>query len=91
MQYLVAQETADDVLWPMVQEKLKVLNQAGLSKDNFDEAKATAMIQRNVGPTQTKIDDYMIISQEDEPEAEAFEELENDQMLLDQLLDESFN
>lgn len=42
MEYLLAKGTADDVLWPMVQEKLNTLNKAGLSKDNFMDATATA-------------------------------------------------
>jgi len=41
VQYLVARGTADDYLWPLVQQKLLVLNQAGLSKDNFHEAGTT--------------------------------------------------
>merc|ERR1719378_1450114 len=43
VQYLVAKETADDVLWPMIQQKLDVLNKAGLSKDNFEESEAKIM------------------------------------------------
>lgn len=39
--YLVAQNTADDHIWPLVQKKLDVLNKAGLSKDNFSEADTT--------------------------------------------------
>ncbi|XP_063790026.1 SWI/SNF-related matrix-associated actin-dependent regulator of chromatin subfamily A-like protein 1 [Pseudophryne corroboree] len=35
--YLVAKGTADDYLWPMIQEKMKVLGQAGLSETNFSE------------------------------------------------------
>ncbi|XP_030065572.1 SNF2 related chromatin remodeling annealing helicase 1 isoform X2 [Microcaecilia unicolor] len=35
--YLVAKCTADDYLWPMIQEKMKVLGQAGLSETNFSE------------------------------------------------------
>ncbi|XP_073503559.1 SWI/SNF-related matrix-associated actin-dependent regulator of chromatin subfamily A-like protein 1 [Phyllobates terribilis] len=35
--YLVAKGTADDYLWPMIQEKIKVLGQAGLSEANFSE------------------------------------------------------
>ncbi len=35
VRYLVARGTADDVLWPLLQSKLDVLNKAGLSKDNF--------------------------------------------------------
>lgn len=34
MHYLLAKRTADDQLWPLVQSKLNVLNQAGLSKDS---------------------------------------------------------
>ncbi|XP_060119233.1 SWI/SNF-related matrix-associated actin-dependent regulator of chromatin subfamily A-like protein 1 [Heteronotia binoei] len=40
--YLVAKGTADDYLWPMIQEKIKVLGEAGLSEANFSEtAEAT--------------------------------------------------
>ena len=42
VKYLVAKGTADDVLWPMLQKKLDVLNQAGLSKDNFQDSEATS-------------------------------------------------
>ena len=37
----MAKGTADDVLWPMLQKKLDVLNQAGLSKDNFLDSEST--------------------------------------------------
>ena len=43
VQYLVARETADDVLWPMIQSKLSVLNKAGLSKDNFEESESKVL------------------------------------------------
>jgi len=43
IQYLVAKETADDVLWPLIQQKLEVLNKAGLSKDNFENSEAKIM------------------------------------------------
>ena len=36
--YLVAKNTIDDMLWPLISRKLEILNKAGLSKDNFDEA-----------------------------------------------------
>ncbi|XP_006028751.1 SWI/SNF-related matrix-associated actin-dependent regulator of chromatin subfamily A-like protein 1 isoform X1 [Alligator sinensis] len=40
--YLVAKGTADVFLWPMIQEKIKVLGAAGLSEANFSEtAEAT--------------------------------------------------
>ncbi|XP_064183604.1 SWI/SNF-related matrix-associated actin-dependent regulator of chromatin subfamily A-like protein 1 [Anguilla rostrata] len=35
--YLVAKGTADDYLWPMIQEKMNVLEQAGLSESNLSE------------------------------------------------------
>ncbi|XP_053328064.1 SWI/SNF-related matrix-associated actin-dependent regulator of chromatin subfamily A-like protein 1 [Spea bombifrons] len=35
--YLVAKGTADDYLWPMIQEKITILSQAGLSENNFNE------------------------------------------------------
>ncbi|XP_017680879.1 PREDICTED: SWI/SNF-related matrix-associated actin-dependent regulator of chromatin subfamily A-like protein 1 isoform X2 [Lepidothrix coronata] len=35
--YLVARGTADDYLWPMIQEKIRVLGEAGLSETNFSE------------------------------------------------------
>ncbi|XP_053554084.1 SWI/SNF-related matrix-associated actin-dependent regulator of chromatin subfamily A-like protein 1 [Bombina bombina] len=35
--YLVAKGTADDFLWPMIQEKIKILGQAGLSETQFSE------------------------------------------------------
>ena len=36
-QYLLARGTADDILWPMIQKKLEVLQRAGLSEDNFQD------------------------------------------------------
>ena len=41
--YLVAQNTADDQVWPLVQKKLDVLNKAGLSKDDFSSADTTRL------------------------------------------------
>ncbi|KAL1770599.1 SWI SNF-related matrix-associated actin-dependent regulator of chromatin subfamily A 1 [Sigmodon hispidus] len=35
--YLVAKGTADDYLWPLILEKIKVLGEAGLSENNFSE------------------------------------------------------
>ncbi|XP_030614198.1 SWI/SNF-related matrix-associated actin-dependent regulator of chromatin subfamily A-like protein 1 isoform X2 [Archocentrus centrarchus] len=35
--YLVAKGTADDHLWPMIQEKMNVLEQVGLSESNLSE------------------------------------------------------
>ncbi|XP_036872336.2 SWI/SNF-related matrix-associated actin-dependent regulator of chromatin subfamily A-like protein 1 isoform X1 [Manis javanica] len=35
--YLVARGTADDYLWPLIQEKIEVLSKAGLSETKFSE------------------------------------------------------
>ncbi|XP_076461334.1 SWI/SNF-related matrix-associated actin-dependent regulator of chromatin subfamily A-like protein 1 [Babylonia areolata] len=35
--YLVAQKTADDYIWPLVQNKLQVLGKAGLARDDFTD------------------------------------------------------
>lgn len=37
IQYLIARNTADDYIWPLIQHKLSVLGKAGLSKDNFGD------------------------------------------------------
>lgn len=81
--------TADDVLWPMVQEKLKVLNRVGLSKDDFSSTDATSLAQRNSG---SPLDAYLLQSSQDATDAQReCDELASDKVLLDQLLDESFN
>lgn len=33
IQYLVAKDTADDYIWPLIKKKLNVLNAAGLDQD----------------------------------------------------------
>ncbi|VDL73302.1 unnamed protein product [Nippostrongylus brasiliensis] len=43
VQYLVAKNTADDVIWPLVQRKLDVLGQVNLSSDTFRCAQSTHM------------------------------------------------
>ena len=48
VQYLVAQGTADDKLWPMIQNKLDVLNKAGLSKDNFSNSDSRNVEQKTM-------------------------------------------
>ncbi|XP_068931285.1 SWI/SNF-related matrix-associated actin-dependent regulator of chromatin subfamily A-like protein 1 isoform X2 [Petaurus breviceps papuanus] len=54
--YLVARGTADDYLWPLIQEKIKVLGQAGLSETNFSElTEATDYFYKD--PKQKKIYD----------------------------------
>ncbi|XP_010978001.3 SWI/SNF-related matrix-associated actin-dependent regulator of chromatin subfamily A-like protein 1 isoform X1 [Camelus dromedarius] len=54
--YLVARGTADDYLWPLIQEKIKVLGEAGLSETNFSEmTEATGYFYKD--PKQQKIYD----------------------------------
>lgn len=36
VQYLVARNTADDHIWPLIQDKLEVLGKVGLSDDKLD-------------------------------------------------------
>ncbi|KAH9492456.1 SWI/SNF- matrix-associated actin-dependent regulator of chromatin sub A-like protein 1 [Bulinus truncatus] len=38
VQYLVAKGTADDYIWPLVQDKLNILSKVGLAKDDFSHA-----------------------------------------------------
>ncbi|XP_037345329.2 SWI/SNF-related matrix-associated actin-dependent regulator of chromatin subfamily A-like protein 1 [Pungitius pungitius] len=40
--YLVAKGTADDHLWPMIQEKMNILEQVGLSESNLSDKAVTA-------------------------------------------------
>ncbi|XP_038646256.1 SWI/SNF-related matrix-associated actin-dependent regulator of chromatin subfamily A-like protein 1 [Scyliorhinus canicula] len=54
--YLVARGTADDYLWPIIQEKVKVLGQAGLSENNFSETETTSYFHQ--GPRQAKMVDF---------------------------------
>ncbi|KAF9801922.1 hypothetical protein SFRURICE_016172 [Spodoptera frugiperda] len=38
VRYLLAERTADDYMWPMLQNKLNVLNNVGLSRDTFEDS-----------------------------------------------------
>ncbi|XP_025420462.1 SWI/SNF-related matrix-associated actin-dependent regulator of chromatin subfamily A-like protein 1 isoform X1 [Sipha flava] len=58
IQYLLAKNTADDSLWPMIQTKLNVLNKAGLSKDNFKDD-STTVINCSAKSNQLSILDYL--------------------------------
>lgn len=63
--YLVARGTADDYLWPLIQEKIKVLGEAGVSQANFSEmTEATDYIYKD--PKQQKIYDLFQKSFEEE-------------------------
>ncbi|XP_076363842.1 LOW QUALITY PROTEIN: SWI/SNF-related matrix-associated actin-dependent regulator of chromatin subfamily A-like protein 1 [Tachypleus tridentatus] len=62
VQYLVAQGTADDHIWPLVQKKLETLNKAGLSKDNFSDTDTT----RVKSLCQSSLDDFLEDLSEDQ-------------------------
>uniref|UniRef100_A0A452QAB0 SWI/SNF-related matrix-associated actin-dependent regulator of chromatin subfamily A-like protein 1 n=1 Tax=Ursus americanus TaxID=9643 RepID=A0A452QAB0_URSAM len=71
--YLVARGTADDYLWPLIQEKIKVLGEAGLSETNFSEmTEATNYFYED--PKQQKI--YDLFQQSFEEEGSDMELLE---------------
>ncbi|NWW73380.1 SMAL1 protein, partial [Climacteris rufus] len=55
--YLVAKGTADDYLWPMIQEKIKVLGEAGLSETNFSETAESTNYYPKPDPKQRTIYD----------------------------------
>uniref|UniRef100_A0A4W6FII3 SWI/SNF-related matrix-associated actin-dependent regulator of chromatin subfamily A-like protein 1 n=1 Tax=Lates calcarifer TaxID=8187 RepID=A0A4W6FII3_LATCA len=46
--YLVAKGTADDHLWPMIQEKMNVLEQVGLSESNLSDNAVNASFHSKV-------------------------------------------
>ncbi|KAK3569061.1 hypothetical protein QTP86_021529 [Hemibagrus guttatus] len=52
--YLVAKGTADDYLWPMIQEKMNVLEQVGLSESNISDKAECASFQSK-DPKQRRI------------------------------------
>ncbi|UYV61263.1 SMARCAL1 [Cordylochernes scorpioides] len=40
-QYLMAKDTADDIIWPLILKKLQFLNAAGLCRENFSNMETT--------------------------------------------------
>nr|XP_009939315.1 PREDICTED: SWI/SNF-related matrix-associated actin-dependent regulator of chromatin subfamily A-like protein 1 [Opisthocomus hoazin] len=55
--YLVAKGTADDYLWPMIQEKIKVLGEAGLSETDFSKTAESTKYCPKPDPKQKTIYD----------------------------------
>ncbi|KAM6132138.1 SWI/SNF-related matrix-associated actin-dependent regulator of chromatin subfamily A-like protein 1 isoform 2-T2 [Phoenicopterus ruber ruber] len=55
--YLVAKGTADDYLWPMIQEKIKVLGEAGLSETTFSKTAESTNYYPKPDPKQKTIYD----------------------------------
>ncbi|XP_055967956.1 SWI/SNF-related matrix-associated actin-dependent regulator of chromatin subfamily A-like protein 1 [Sorex fumeus] len=75
--YLVARGTADDYLWPLIQEKIRVLGEAGLSEANFSEmTEATDYLYKD--PKQQKIYDlFQKSSEEDGSDLELLQAVES--------------
>ncbi|NXF01892.1 SMAL1 protein, partial [Smithornis capensis] len=78
--YLVAKGTADDYLWPIIQEKIKVLGEAGLSETNFSETAESTnycpkpdpkqktiydLFQRTFSETRDDADDVLLLEAAD--------------------------
>lgn len=36
VQYLIQEKSVDDIIWPLIQDKLNLLNKAGLGQDKFE-------------------------------------------------------
>ncbi|XP_036400529.1 SWI/SNF-related matrix-associated actin-dependent regulator of chromatin subfamily A-like protein 1 [Megalops cyprinoides] len=72
--YLVAKGTADDYLWPLIQEKMNVLEQAGLSECNLSEnAESASFCCRD--PQQKSIAEMFQRSFTEEPDEDQDEAL----------------
>ncbi|XP_074169046.1 SWI/SNF-related matrix-associated actin-dependent regulator of chromatin subfamily A-like protein 1 isoform X2 [Rhinolophus sinicus] len=69
--YLVARGTADDYIWPLIQEKMKILGEAGVSESNFSEmTETTDFVCKD--PKQQAIYDLFQKSFEEDGSDEAF-------------------
>lgn len=55
VQYLIANGTADDILWPLIQKKLDVLQSCKLSADTY---RGAGSVQAMMGPESGGLEDY---------------------------------
>lgn len=69
IRYLIAEQTADDFIWPLVERKLEVLSKAGLNRETFRMTDSTRLGSNKL--EQQKILDYF------KEELNDFEEWEN--------------
>ncbi|VDP76222.1 unnamed protein product, partial [Schistosoma mattheei] len=44
IRYLIAEQTADDFIWPLVERKLEVLSKAGLNRETFRMTDSTTRL-----------------------------------------------
>ncbi|KAM6152908.1 SWI/SNF-related matrix-associated actin-dependent regulator of chromatin subfamily A-like protein 1 [Erethizon dorsatum] len=75
--YLVARGTADDYLWPLIQEKIKILGEAGLSETNFSEMTEAADYLCKDPKQQTIYDLFQKSFEEDGTDIELLEAAES--------------
>ena len=47
MIYLVARDTIDEMIWPLISKKLNILNKAGLSRDTFNNTSNPLEVNEN--------------------------------------------
>ncbi|CAH8595780.1 unnamed protein product [Schistosoma turkestanicum] len=71
VRYLIAEQTADDFIWPLVERKLEVLSKAGLNRETFRMTDSITRLSSNNTLEQQKILDYF------KTELNDFEEWEN--------------
>nr|CDJ84768.1 SNF2-related and DNA RNA helicase domain containing protein [Haemonchus contortus] len=64
VQYLVARNTADDVIWPLIQHKLDDLGKVNLSGETFNSAKRTHMKYETNVPQPKEITDFFATEDE---------------------------
>ncbi|CAH8534418.1 unnamed protein product [Schistosoma rodhaini] len=70
IRYLIAEQTADDFIWPLVERKLDVLSKAGLNRETFRMADSTTRLGSNTLEQQKILDCF-------KKELNDFEEWEN--------------
>ncbi|CAH8503310.1 unnamed protein product [Heterobilharzia americana] len=80
IRYLIAEQTADDFIWPLVERKLEVLSKAGLNRETFRMVDSTRLGSNT--PEQQKILDYF------KRELNDFEDWENFDTVLSSINDD---
>lgn len=76
IQYLVAKDTADDYIWPLIKKKMNVLNSVGLDQD-FSINDVDTMVQKKTG--QQDLSSFLSIS----PPKEQFDKEQKDSSAME--------
>ncbi|XP_032683947.1 SWI/SNF-related matrix-associated actin-dependent regulator of chromatin subfamily A-like protein 1 [Odontomachus brunneus] len=77
IQYLVARDTADDYIWPLIKKKMNVLNAVGLDQD-FSINDVDTMVQKKTG--QQDLSSFVSISPEELKEQSSKEQKDSSAM-----------